>query len=87
MRIISQDRMIDIPYEKMCVEAQLMNGVKSRIIAYLVENGEDYWELGNYEKERALEVMKEIREHYDKVRRSEIYGCDFVTCTYEMPLE
>lgn len=66
MRIVSQDKMFEIPYEDMCVEIGSRRNDATEILAYPVNGDGLYcWTLGVYDtKERALEVMEEIRGHY-----------------------
>lgn len=90
MRIISQDGCEDIPYEKLCVSLDTRNG--RTIIGYSVNiENDSYLILGTYNtKERALEVIKEIRKHYNKIKKAEFLGCEneyYVCAFYKMPEE
>lgn len=76
MRIISQDKAVDISYEQSvlkCIKNDIYDFEKDKeaecgflIVAKSASIYEDdYYELGRYEtKERALEVMEEIRKRY-----------------------
>lgn len=64
MRLISQNEEINIPYEGMAVEADLIDGAWG-IIAYdTADNDEDsFWEMavyGTYEK--TIKVMEMLRD-------------------------
>ena len=72
MRLISQDRKIDIPYENSAVYVVANYGYNkeehfNHIVGYeiMANTGNYYWNLGDYStEEKALQVMKEIREAY-----------------------
>ena len=72
MRLISQDRKIDIPYENSVLNVLANYGYNkeknfNEIIGYeiMAHTGVDYWNLGDYStKEKALCVMEMLQQQY-----------------------
>lgn len=75
MRLISQDGRIDIPYENnvvyVCANYGYNKDMKYVITGYKIVifvGYDDSHNLGDYStKEKALKVIEEIREHYQKL--------------------
>lgn len=65
MRIVSQDKQKDIPYDDMII---CLSGDRSIIIYSLHNQGDIYSSIGVYpSKERSLEVMQEIRDMHHEI--------------------
>ncbi len=63
MRILSQDGMIDVPYEQVIVE--IGYGKDKNIIAYTETGGDDSLHLATYSTEaKAKKAMKMLRDKY-----------------------
>ncbi len=63
MRILSQDGMIDVPYEKVIV--QISGNGDNSIIAYTNSEGEGYLTMAEYSTEaKAKRAMEMLREFY-----------------------
>lgn len=63
MRIISQDRTSDIPYDRVILCIWKCSHEKYHICASFGSDEKDDFHIGEYEsKERCLEIMQEIRE-------------------------
>lgn len=72
MRLISQDRKIDIPYENSVVYVVANYGHSKEngfhnIVGYeiMAHTGDDYWNIGDYStEEKALRVMEMLQQQY-----------------------
>ena len=63
MRIISQDRTSDIPYDRVTLYTCKCPGAIYHICASLGFDEKDDFHIGEYEsKERCIEILQEIRE-------------------------
>lgn len=89
MRIISQYKDFDIPYEKIGVKTY-KTAKLFEIIAYPIDVDDDIvFILGRYGSfERCKQILDDIRRHYSHLKESEFLGmteCHFVNPYFEMP--
>lgn len=72
MRVVSQDGMIDVPYERYCFGLDYRNTCD--VIAWdMLSSSEDIVVIGNYiSEEKAMKAMEMLREKY--LSRMELGG-------------
>ena len=81
MRIISQDGMIDVPYEDVCVNIDYRN--RCDITVEGVHGGESHIVVAIYLiAEKAIRAMKMLRSHYRERVKEESYHNGFCDHLY-----
>lgn len=80
MRLISQDGMIDVPYEKCCISIDYRCDTKIIAWSFGCEDEEIANMATYYTKDKALKVMEMLREQYMKLGVIKILASG--TCEY-----
>ena len=88
MRIISQDGMFDVPYEKVIV--QLSSGGNNNIIAYTNEDQNGSLTMAVYSTEaKAKRAMEMLRNEYHGYKVEEVYheGTEYYHPIFQFPAD
>lgn len=94
MRLISQDRKIDIPYENSAVyilaNYDYNKEIKYDITGYKITTciGDNYWDLGVYStEEKALRVMEMLQQQYMRYLTTVLSDAKSETTYFKFPAD